>query len=121
MTTKGISTKAAPVALARSQPAPAFHAGEGVVNPRWRNGRRADLGAPTSVRGSAQPSLPLPRPAVLPAVYAGERVVEREWRNPVDAPDLGSGARKGVGVRVSPLAPPLTSGSVFRPGRSRLP
>ena len=25
-----------------------------------------------------------------------------------DAPDLGSGARKGVGVQISPLAPPLT-------------
>ena len=29
----------------------------------------------------------------------------REWRNPVDAPDLGSGARKGVGVQLPPLAP----------------
>jgi hypothetical protein len=26
-----------------------------------------------------------------------------------DAPDLGSGARKGVGVRLSPLAPPFPS------------
>jgi hypothetical protein len=31
----------------------------------------------------------------------------REWRNPVDAPDLGSGARKGVGVQIPPLAQSL--------------
>ena len=28
----------------------------------------------------------------------------REWRNLADAPDLGSGARKGVGVQIPPLA-----------------
>jgi hypothetical protein len=34
--------------------------------------------------------------------------LSREWRNPADAPDLGSGARKGVGVQISPLAPGLS-------------
>ncbi len=28
----------------------------------------------------------------------------REWRNLADAPALGAGARKGVGVRIPPLA-----------------
>jgi hypothetical protein len=32
----------------------------------------------------------------------------------LDAATLGSGARKGVGVRLSPLAPPLTCGSSLR-------
>src|SRR5438105_6408204 len=32
-------------------------------------------------------------------------ICTREWRNQADAPDLGSGARKGVGVRIPPLAP----------------
>jgi hypothetical protein len=31
--------------------------------------------------------------------------IRREWRNLADAPDLGSGARKGVGVQIPPLAP----------------
>ena len=39
----------------------------------------------------------------------------REWRNLVDAPALGAGARKGVGVRIPPLAP-----RVSRLGRERL-
>src|SRR5205807_7403998 len=34
--------------------------------------------------------------------------ISRESGGTADAPDLGSGARKGVGVRLSPLAPPLT-------------
>ncbi len=48
-------------------------------------------GAPPAVRCA---SIPLP--------FA---LVEREWRNLADAPDLGSGARKGVGVQIPPLAP----------------
>jgi hypothetical protein len=36
-----------------------------------------------------------------------------------DAPDLGSGARKGVGVRPSPFAPPLF-GNVVKPVYVRL-
>ena len=35
-------------------------------------------------------------------------VKTRKWRNLVDAPDLGSGARKGVGVQLPPLAPSWT-------------
>ena len=38
-------------------------------------------------------------------------VITREWRNLADALDLGSSARKGVGVQISPLAPPLRCGS----------
>src|SRR5204863_10025928 len=30
----------------------------------------------------------------------------REWRNLADAPDLGSGGRKAVGVQIPPLARP---------------
>jgi hypothetical protein len=47
-------------------------------------------------------------PARFPTVYAGQRLNHRESGGMADAPDLGSGARKGVGVRLSPLAPPLT-------------
>ena len=32
-------------------------------------------------------------------------VFKRKWRNLADAPDLGSGGRKVVGVRVPPFAP----------------
>jgi hypothetical protein len=32
---------------------------------------------------------------------------QRESGGTADAPDLGSGARKGVGVRLPPLAPPF--------------
>jgi hypothetical protein len=44
-------------------------------------------------------------PAASPTVYAGQRLNHRESGGTADAPDLGSGARKGVGVRLSPLAP----------------
>ncbi len=37
-------------------------------------------------------------PAFSPTVYAGHGFIAREWRNLADAPDLGSGARKGVGA-----------------------
>jgi hypothetical protein len=43
----------------------------------------------------------------------------RESGGTADAPDLGSGARKGVGVRLSPLAPLLTCGSSFLNSRTR--
>src|SRR5437867_10335151 len=44
------------------------------------------------------------RPTRLyPRLYFG--FTRREWRNLADAPDLGSGARKGVGVQIPPLAP----------------
>jgi SOS response regulatory protein OraA/RecX len=46
-----------------------------------------------------------PLPAPFSTVYAGESSTAREWRNLADAPDLGSGARKGVGVQLPPLAP----------------
>jgi hypothetical protein len=42
------------------------------------------------------------------SVYAW---LTREWRNPVDAPALGAGARKGVGVRIPPLALSVADGS----------
>jgi hypothetical protein len=45
----------------------------------------------------------LPHPATI--------WLEREWRNLADAPDLGSGGRKAVGVQIPPLAPLLTCGS----------
>ena len=37
-------------------------------------------------------------------VYAGQSTDHRESGGTADAPDLGSGARKGVGVRLPPLA-----------------
>jgi hypothetical protein len=44
-----------------------------------------------------------------PTLYSKPSVSsKREWRNLADAPDLGSGARKGVGVQIPPLAPTLT-------------
>ena len=39
------------------------------------------------------------------SVYAS---LAREWRNLADAPALGAGARKGVGVRIPPLAHALS-------------
>src|SRR6266508_5095102 len=53
-------------------------------------------------------------PGPSPTVYAGQRLNHRESGGTADAPDLGSGARKGVGVRLSPLAPLLTWGSSHR-------
>jgi hypothetical protein len=47
-------------------------------------------------------------PGPSPTVYAGQRLSYRESGGTADAPDLGSGARKGVGVRLSPLAPIMT-------------
>ena len=44
-------------------------------------------------------------PGSSPTVYAGQSFNHRESGGTADAPDLGSGARKGVGVRLSPLAP----------------
>ena len=43
-------------------------------------------------------------PGRFPTVYAGQRLNHRESGGMADAPDLGSGARKGVGVRLPPLA-----------------
>ena len=54
-------------------------------------------------------------PAASPTVYAGQRPNHRESGGMADAPDLGSGARKGVGVRLPPLAPVLTF-DAFREG-----
>jgi hypothetical protein len=54
-----------------------------------------------------------PAVGLFPTVYAGQRLNHRESGGTADAPDLGSGARKGVGVRLSPLAPPPTCGSSF--------
>jgi hypothetical protein len=51
-----------------------------------------------------------------PTVYAGQSFNHRESGGTADAPDLGSGARKGVGVRLSPLAP-LTGQFPRRPRR----
>jgi hypothetical protein len=53
-------------------------------------------------------------PAISPTLYAGQCFDHRESGGTADAPDLGSGARKGVGVRLSPLAPPPTCGSSFQ-------
>jgi hypothetical protein len=44
-------------------------------------------------------------PGPSPTVYAGQRLNHRESGGTADAPDLGSGARKGMGVRLPPLAP----------------
>jgi hypothetical protein len=52
-------------------------------------------------------------PGPSTTVYAGQRLNHRESGGTADAPDLGSGARQGVGVRLSPLAPPLTWESPF--------
>jgi hypothetical protein len=49
-----------------------------------------------------RPSLP---PFTLVTTFTA-----REWRNLADAPDLGSGARKGVGVQIPPLAPNTADG-----------
>src|SRR4249920_401496 len=65
------------------------------TTPRWSGAPRAGSGAS-----------PVSRPS--PTVYAGQRFNHRESGGTADAPDLGSGARKGVGVRLSPLAPLLT-------------
>ena len=62
-------------------------------------------------------------PGPFPTVYAGHSIDHRESGGTADAPDLGSGARKGMGVRLPPLAPsdeavsaaPLTT-SVLRLG-----
>jgi hypothetical protein len=44
---------------------------------------------------------------IRPLMYSDLRsLIRREWRNLADAPDLGSGARKGVGVQIPPLAHP---------------
>ncbi len=59
--------------------------------------------------GDGHETIISPLSAFFSTVYAGQSFNHRESGGTADAPDLGSGARKGVGVRLPPLARPLTS------------
>jgi hypothetical protein len=77
--------------------------------PRWRVNSGADRRLPARRRLSTGNLAALEftsseLPGRFPTVYAGQRLNHRESGGMADAPDLGSGARKGVGVRLPPLA-----------------
>ena len=72
---------------------------ETIISPEWwQRPHHPNVATHTAIRHLLS--------AFSPTVYAGQRLNHRESGGTADAPDLGSGARKGVGARPTACSAP---------------